>query len=161
MFPCNDAALSDVIQTHVEHCHWWTTQAAHEKKRRARWPFDDLNTKVDFAHAVLGQFVCAPFAFSCPSVQNMHPNLDGAPGRFVPGVACVRCSEPAFTSTWRTPPQGHVLRTEYQTGTKQAGAQRIVAQRPLSRLHVLCATKSSAKDFPLPELQIAHDSTSL
>jgi len=36
-----------------------------------------------------------------------------------------------------------------------------VAQRPLSRLHVLCATKSSAKDLPLPALQIECDSTSL
>jgi len=36
-----------------------------------------------------------------------------------------------------------------------------VAQGPLSHLQFLGATKSSAKDLPLPGLEIASDSSSL
>ena len=43
----------------------------------------------------------------------------------------------------------------------QAGSQWIVAQGPLSHLQFLGATKSSAKDLPLPGLEIARDSSSL
>ena len=43
----------------------------------------------------------------------------------------------------------------------QAGSQWIEAQRPLSHLQFLGATKSSAKDLPLPGLEIASDSSSL
>ena len=43
----------------------------------------------------------------------------------------------------------------------QAGSQWIDAQRPLSHLQFLGATKSSAKDLPLPGLEIASDSSSL
>jgi hypothetical protein len=43
----------------------------------------------------------------------------------------------------------------------QAGSQWIVAQGPLSHLQFLGATKSSAKDLPLPGLEIASDSSSL
>ena len=43
----------------------------------------------------------------------------------------------------------------------QAGSQWIVAQRPLSHLQFLGATKSSAKDLPLPGLEITRDSTCL
>ena len=43
----------------------------------------------------------------------------------------------------------------------QAGSQWIVAQGPLSHLQFLGATKSSAKDLPLPGLEITRDSTCL
>jgi hypothetical protein len=43
----------------------------------------------------------------------------------------------------------------------QGGPQWIVAQGPLSHLQFLGATKSSAKDLPLPGLEIASDSSSL
>ena len=43
----------------------------------------------------------------------------------------------------------------------QAGSQWLVAQGPLAHLQFLGATKSSAKDLPLPGLEIARDSSSL